>query len=161
MKLTDKLIREMIEKLSTHYNLFFNNQFIKYYLLDAKISKNIWLDVEDLMNSAKDFEVRGCELEKIYEQILSFITFISVMQTKVLPRMLNEAQPRIQKLASTNRILYKMTLGNLPENIRIFNGMINELLTTVKRIDISMNGEQNALCIKLSYIKEIGEKLNS
>ena len=160
MILSDMLIRETLEKLSSHYYMFFNNQFIKYYLLDAKISKSIWLDVEDLMNSAKDFDVRGCELEKFYEQILSFVTFISVIQNEVLPRMLNEAQPRIQKLSSTNRVLYRMTLENLPENICIFMGMINELLTIVKRIDISMNGEGHALCIKLSCIKDIDEKLN-
>ena len=161
MILSDMLIRETLEKLSSHYYMFFNYQFIKYYLLDAKISKSIWLDVEDLMNSAKDFDVRGCELEKFYEQILAFVTFISVIQNEVLPRMLNEAQPRISKLSSTNRILYRMTLGNLPENIRIFIEMINALFAAVKRIDVSMNGQENALCIKLSCIKEIDEKLNS
>ena len=161
MELTEKLIREILEKLNSQYNLFFNNQFIKYYLLDTKISKNIWLDVEDLMDSVKDFDARGCELEKFYERILSFVTFISIIQNEVFPRMLNELQPRIHRLSSTGRVLYRMTLAYLPENIRIFFGMINELLASVKRIDILMNGEENALYIKLSCIKEIDEKLNS
>ena len=39
--------------------------------------------------------------------------------------------------------------------------MINELYNTVKGIDISMNGEDNALYINLPYVKKIDDNLNS
>ena len=161
MILKDKLIKEKIAELSSHYHLFYNNQFIKYYLLDAKISKNIWIDIECLMNSVNDFETSGCELENLYEQISSFVTFITVMQNEVIPKMLNEENLQSKKLSATNKVLYKMTLNNLPENIRILINMINELYNTLKGIDISMNGEDSALYSNLSYLKKIDDNLNS
>jgi|GEM_PF-1868215 len=161
MILKEKPIKEKLVKLSSHYHLFYNNQFIKYYLLDAKISKNIWIDIECLMNSVNDFETSGCELENLYEQISSFVTFITVMQNEVIPKMLNEENLQAKKSSSTSKVLYRMSLKNLPENIRILLNMINELYNTVKGIDISMNGEDNALYINLPYVKKIDDNLNS
>ena len=161
MILKDKLIKEKLVELSSHYNLFYNNQFIKYYLFDAKISKNIWIDIECLMNSVNDFETSGCELKNLYEQISSFVDFITVMRNEVIPKMLKEENLQAKKLSSTSKVLYRMTLKNLPENIRILINMINELYNTVKGIDVSMNGKDNALYINLSYVKKIDDNLNS
>ncbi|MBA7521428.1 hypothetical protein ES705_13535 [subsurface metagenome] len=42
MKLKDKSIHDLIEKLKNQYQLFIHNQFINYYLLNSDIPTNDW-----------------------------------------------------------------------------------------------------------------------
>ena len=53
MKFKDKNIRDIIDRLKHHYELFVNNQFIKYYLNEFIIQKHDWLDIEDLIDFNK------------------------------------------------------------------------------------------------------------
>ncbi len=160
MKFKDKSIHDLIEKLKNQYLPFVHNQFINYYLVDSNIPKNDWLDIEDLIDSNKYVEAEGYDLNKLYDQILSFSSFITKIKKEILPRMQNEAAIRIRKMSADNKILYEMTLDNLPKNLKIFYGIIIELFINAKKVDKRINGEENMLYIKLPYIQEIEKNLN-
>ena len=155
----DKGIHDLIEKLKSQYQLFIHNQFINYYLIDSDIPKNDWLDVEDLIESNKYYEAEGYDLKKLYEQILTFSSFLTKIKKEILPRIQNEAAIRIKKMSIDNKILYEMTLDNLPENLKIFYDLMIELFINVKKVDKRINGEENMFYIKLPYMREIEKKL--
>ena len=160
MIIKNKDIYDLIERLHEHYNIFFSNQFIKYYLLDSRIPKSIWINIEDLMNATKEHHAVGYELEKLYEQILSFASFLQTIKKEVLPRMMSEAQRRMNKMATDSRILFKMTLDNAPGNLQIFDDLISELFIAVRAMDTEKNGKEHALYTKLPYMKNIEEILH-
>ncbi len=161
MKFKDKSIYDLIEKLKDQYQLFVHNQFINYYLLDSDIPKNDWLDIEDLIGSNKNYEAEGHDLNKLYDQILSFSSFLKKIKIEILPRIKNEAALRVKKMSAVNKILYEMTLDNLPKNLKIFYDIIIELFINAKKVDKRINGEENILYIKLPYRQEIEKNLNT
>jgi len=156
----DKNIRDIIDRLRHHYELFTNNQFIKYYLHDFNIQKHDWIDIEDLIDFNKYYEAEGYDLNELYDQILTFSSFLLKIKNEILPRMKSEAAFRVMKMSADNKILFEMTLDNLPENIKIFYDILIALFINVKKVDRKLNGEQNTLYLKLPYMREIEKKLN-
>jgi hypothetical protein len=160
MTIKDKNVSDIIDRLREHYTIFFSNQFIKYYLLDSKIPRNVWISIEDLMSTGQEYKIVGYELETLYEQILSFASFCQTIKKEILPRMMDEAQRRMAKMATDSKILFKMTLDNAPGNLEIFNELVTELFVAVRDADTLTNGEEKALYKKLSVTKKIEEVLH-
>ena len=160
MNFKDKIIYDLIEKLKNQYQLFISNQFISYYLNESNIPKNDWIDIEDLANSNKYFEAEGYELEKLYEQILTFTTFLLKINKEIMPKMMDEKARRMARMSIDNKILYKMTVDNAPGNLKIFYDIIIELFINIKKIDKKMNGEKKMLFNKLAFLKDIEKNLN-
>jgi hypothetical protein len=161
MKFKDESVKEIIANLVHQYNLFVSNQFINYYLMDAKISKSDWVDVEDLINANKYYEAEGYDLEKLYEEILAFARFLTKIKEEVLPRIKAETEIRLRKLTADNQILYKMTMNNAPGNVKVFFDLVSSLYVRLKKIDREKNGEGKALYSKIVYVKEIEKLLNA
>jgi len=145
MKFKDKVIHNIIEKLYNQYHIFTDNQFINYYMLEAKIPKNDLMDIEDLINSNKYYEAEGYDLNKLYEQILSFTFFLSEIKNEILPKIINESVVRRNKMSPDNKILYKMTLDNIPANLNMFYNLIIELFNNIKKIDEKINEKDDIL----------------
>jgi len=160
MNFKDKIIYDIIEKLKNQYQLFISNQFISYYLNESNIPKNDWIDIEDLTNSNKYFEAEGYELEKLYEQTLTFTTFLVKIKKEIMPKMMDEKARRMAKMSLDNKILYKMTVDNAPGNLKFFYDIIIELFINIKKIDKKMNGEKKMLFDKLAFLKDIEKNLN-
>lgn len=160
MNFKDKIIYDLIEKLKNQYQLFISNQFISYYLNESNIPKNDWIDIEDLINSNKYFEAEGYELEKLYEQTLTFTTFLVKIKKEIMPKMMDEKARRMAKMSLDNKILYKMTVDNAPGNLKFFYDIIIELFINIKKIDKKMNGEKKMLFDKLTFLKDIEKNLN-
>ena len=155
MIFSDSVVRDIIDKLGDHYNTFYGNQFIRYYLLDSRIPRSTWLDIENLLDLEREFD----GLKDVYERIQSFTNFVSDVKTTILPKMLEDSRSRLQKMSPDSKILFRMTLSNLTENIRIFNEIIGELLSQVIRIDIETNGKEKAVYTRLPYVREIDDTL--
>ena len=51
MLVKDNETFEIIEKLKNLYNNFVNNQIIRKRLLEASISKNTWVDIDELFDN--------------------------------------------------------------------------------------------------------------
>ena len=160
MSFEDKKIFDIIEELKNRYNIFTHNQFINYYLLDSKIPKNDWIDIEDLLNSNNTYEEEGYEFDKLYTQILAFTSFLLIISDEILPRIHKEAPRRMETMTQDSRLLYKMTLDNIPSNLKTFNDLLINLFTNVKRVDKTQNGEEKALYRNLPFINEIQKRLN-
>ncbi|UCB47288.1 MAG: hypothetical protein JSV25_07730 [Spirochaetota bacterium] len=160
MTIKDKNVQNVIDRLREHYNIFFSNQFVKYYLLDSKIPRSVWMHIEDLMNARQEYQIVGYELETLYEQILSLTSFFQTIKKEVLPRMMDEAQRRMTKMATDSKILFKMTLDNAPGNLDIFNDLVTELFIAVRDADTQKNGEEKALYMRLPITKKIEEVLH-
>ncbi len=75
--------------------------------------------------------------------------------------MQTEAAIRIRNMSANNKILYEMTLDNLPKNLKIFYDINIELFINAKKVDKRINGEENMLYIKLPYMREIEKNLNA
>ena len=161
MKFKDAYIHDLIEILANQYQYFIKNKFINYHLLNSNITKNDWIHIEDLIDSNKYYESEGYDLNDLYDQILSLSSFILKIKKEILPKLKNEAAIRMRKMSGENKILYEMTLDNLPKNLRIFYEKIIELFINAKKTDKRINGEENMLYIKLPYIREIEKNLNA
>ena len=160
MVIKDKNVQGIIDKLREHYNVFFSNQFVKYYLLDSNIPRSVWIHIEDLMNDRQEYQIVGYELETLYEQILSFTSFFQTIKKEVVPRMMDEAHSRMAKMATDSKILFKMTLDNAPGNLDIFNDLVTDLFVAVRDADTQKNGEEKALYKRLPITTKIAEVLH-
>jgi hypothetical protein len=160
MSIKDRRIFDILGELGDKYNVFTHNQFINYYLLNSGIPKNDWIDIEDMLSANSTYEEDGYELDKLYTQILAFSSFLTRIEEEILPRIHSEAPRRMEKMTQDSRILYKMTLENIPSNLKTFFDLITDLFINVKRVDKVQNGDNNALYRKLSFINEIQKMLN-
>jgi len=160
MNFKDKTIHDIIEKLRGQYQLFTGNQFINYYLNESNIPKNDWIDIEDLINSNRYFEAEGYELEKLYEQIHTFSTFLEKITKEILPKISRDSERRMAQLSADNRVLYKMTIDNTPGNLKIFYDIIIELYLNLKKIDQKFNGEDDMIIARLPFAAKIEKTLN-
>jgi hypothetical protein len=161
MNFKDKSVRDAIDRLKHQYQIFTSNQFIIYYLNEAGIPKNDWIDIEDLIDSNKYYEGEGYDLDRLYEQILTFSRFVVKLKKEILPKINSDAQKRIARLSADNKVLYKMTVDNAPGNVKIFYDIIIDLFIKIKKIDEKRSGEGKMLYDKRSYLKEIEKNLNA
>jgi hypothetical protein len=161
MLFKDKNIHDTMEKFKSQYQIFLHNEFINYYLMDSNISTNDWLDIEDFIDSNKYYEGEGYDLNKFYDYILTFSSLLGKVKKEILPRMNEEAPYRTSKMSKDKKILFEMTIDNLPENIKIFYDLIIELFIKVKKVDQKLNSEENMLYFRLPYMREIEKLLNA
>jgi len=161
MNFKDKSVRDAIDRLKHQYQIFTSNQFIIYYLNEAGIPKNDWIDIEDLIDSNKYYEGEGYDLDRLYEQILTFSRFVVKLKKEILPKINSDAQKRIARLSADNKVLYKMTVDNAPGNVKVFYDIISDLFIKIKKIDEKRSGEGKMLYDKRSYLKEIEKNLNA
>ena len=160
MNFKDKDVHDVIERLKKQYQLFVHNQFISYYLLNSDIPKNDWLDVEDLIGSNKYYEAEGYELGKLYDQIYTFCNFLEKIKKEILPRIQGEAAFRVLKMSTDKKILFELTVDNIPKNLKMFYDILIDLYINLKRVDNKLSKDNNMLYFKLPFIKEIEKKLN-
>jgi hypothetical protein len=161
MNFKDKSVRDAIDRLKHQYQIFTSNQFIIYYLNEAGIPKNDWIDIEDLIDSNKYYEGEGYDIDRLYEQILTFSRFVVKLKKEILPKINSDAQKRIARLSADNKVLYKMTVDNAPGNVKVFYDIIIDLFIKIKKIDEKRSGEGKMLYDKRSYLKEIEKNLNA
>ena len=161
MKFKNQEVHDAISRLKKQYYLFSHNQFISYYLLASNIPKNDILDVEDLIDSDKYYVAEGYDLQKLYEQILVFVRFMQKVKEKVLSQIENDSERRLRKLSHDDKVLFRMTIDNIPKNIKMFHQLISELFIEVRKQDRTMNGEDGMLFYQLPWLKEIEKALDT
>ena len=161
MNFKDKAVREVIDHLRQHYKVFTSNQFVSYYLNESGIPKNDWIDVEDLIESNKYYEGEGYDMERMYDQILSFSRFLDKLKKQMLSKMKGDAEKRITRMSADNKILYKMTVDNAPGNVNIFYEILRDLFSQVKSIDEKANGPDRMIYGRHAYFKEIEKNLST
>ena len=63
-------------------------------------------------------------------------------------------------MSRDNKILYKMTIDNIPANLNMFYNLITELFNSIKKIDEKIHKKDDILYTKLPFLQKIEKRLN-
>jgi hypothetical protein len=160
MLLKDQKIFDTIERLKEQYHIFSSNNYIKSYLFEADISKSDWMDIEDLLNSNQYYDATGYDLDKLYDQLLTFSRFLTRLVRDIIPRMQNEVNARANTLSKDNKVIFKMTVNNAPGNVKTLEEFTVELFNGLKQLDKAAHGDAKMCLHSKNYLKELEQKLS-
>jgi hypothetical protein len=155
MGVRDETMYGIITTLNEQYRLIMGNKFMAAYINELGLARSDITDMEDLVNANKFYEVEGYDLENIYDQLYTFINVLKRMEEELLPKMTNESTLRLDRLSDDDKIKFKMTVGNLGENIKRSKKLVNELFENVKRVDLEANGQQSMVIFRREHFKQL------
>jgi hypothetical protein len=155
MGVRDETIKSILTTLSEQYRLIMGNKFMMAYINELGLARSDIADMEDLINANKYYDVQGYNLENIYDQLYTFINVINRMEKELLPKMTNESSLRLDRLSDDDKIKFKMTVGNLGENINRSRQVLTDLFENVKRVDLAVNGEKSMAIFRRDHFKQL------
>jgi dsDNA-binding SOS-regulon protein len=138
--LKDKVLFELIERLREQYHVFLSNKYVKKYLYEADIPRNVWVDIEDVFGSIQHYEAAGYDIKGLYDKILALVEFLTTLTRRVVPRMQNEDRMRVSTLAENDQVVYQMTINNAPGNVKAFSQHLSGFYERLKALDTQING---------------------
>jgi len=155
MIVKDEKIQGIINRMNEHYRLLLGNKFIQGYLNELSLARSDVADIEDLVNANRYYETQGYDLERMYDQIYSYVHVLKRYREEALPKMKNESQIRLSRLSENDRIRFKMTVDSVDDNLRIARNDLRELYDNVKRVDLATNGQESMVIFKRGHFKEL------
>ena len=155
MGVHDETVYGIITTLNEQYRLTMGNKFMAAYINELGLARSDIADMEDLVTANKFYEVEGYNLENIYDQLYTFINVLKRMEEELLPKMTNESKLRLDRLSDDDKIKFKMTVGNLGENIKRSKDLLTELFENVKRVDLEANGQQSMVIFRREHFKQL------
>ena len=155
MGVHDETVYGIITTLNEQYRLTMGNKFMAAYINELGLARSDIADMEDLVTANKFYEVEGYNLENIYDQLYTFIKVLKRMEEELLPKMTNESKLRLDRLSDDDKIKFKMTVGNLGENIKRSKDLLTELFENVKRVDLEANGQQSMVIFRREHFKQL------
>ena len=155
MGVRDEVMYGILTTLNEQYRLIMGNKFMAAYINELGLARSDIADMEDLVNANKFYEVEGYDLENIYDQLYTFINVLKRMEEELLPKMTNESTLRLDRLSDDDKIKFKMTVGNLGENIKRSKDLLTELFENVKRVDLEANGQQSMVIFRRQHFKQL------
>jgi hypothetical protein len=158
MGVKDEGIRGVLEKLQDRYRMMHGNKFFQGYMSELDLNRSDLADIEELVNSNRYFDIQGYDLEKLYDQIYSYVGVLNRLEEEALPKMKNESHLRLSRLSDDDKIRFKMTVDSAQDNIRLAKDLLRELYENVKRVDLSVNGQKKMTIFSREHFKEL-EKL--
>ena len=159
MNVKDSEITESISKLKKLYLTIIGNSLLKRQLYDTIVTRDIWVNIEDLLGVNKAIQTNEYDLEKLYLQIISLVSFLSVLRNDVARSLKAVSESVMNRMEANKKILYRMTLGALDYNIDTLADRIGDLFLIVSRADISISGEEKAHYRKFPQLKDLGKHL--
>ena len=155
MGVRDEVMYGILTTLNEQYRLIMGNKFMAAYINELGLARSDIADMEDLVNANKFYEVEGYDLENIYDQLYTFINVLKRMEEELLPKMTNESTLRLDRLSDDDKIKFKMTVGNLEDNIKRSKQLLTELFENVKRVDLEANGQQSMVIFRRQHFKQL------
>ena len=155
MGVHDETVYGIITTLNEQYRLTMGNKFMAAYINELGLARSDIADMEDLVTANKFYEVEGYNLENIYDQLYTFIKVLKRMEEELLPKMTNESKLRLDRLSDDDKIKFKMTVGNLEDNIKRSKQLLTELFENVKRVDLEANGQQSMVIFRREHFKQL------
>jgi len=117
------------------------------------------VSIEDLLGITKSVQTNEYDLERLYLQIISLLSFFHIFKYKVAQSIKSVGEGAISRMEPNKKILFKMTTGALDFNIGSFADLIGDLFHVVSRADILLNGEEKALYKTFPQLKNLGKSL--
>lgn len=155
MGVRDETIKGIITELNEQYRLIIGNKFMIAYINELDLTRSDIADMEDLADANKYYDVQGYNLETLYDQLYTAINVINRMEEELLPKIMNEAKLRLDRLSADDKIKFKMTVSNIGENIKRIRKVLNDLFENVKRVDLEVNGQQSMVIFKREHFKKL------
>jgi hypothetical protein len=155
MGIQDETIKGIITELNEQYRLIMGNKFMIAYINELDLPRSDIADMEDLTDANKYYDVQGYNLESLYDQLYTFINVLNRMEEELLPKMMSESKLRLDRLSNDDKIKFKMTVGNLEDNIKRCRQLSSDLFENVKRVDLQENGQQSMVIFKRDHFKKL------
>ena len=159
MTVKDSEITESISKLKKLYLIIIGNTLLKKRLYDTIVTRDTWVNIEDLLGITKTVQTNEYDLERLYLQIISLVSFFRTFKYKVAKSLKSVGEGAINRMEPNKKILFKMTTGTLDYNIGSFADLIGDLFHVVTRADKLLNGEEKALYKRFPQLKDLGKSL--
>jgi len=159
MIVKDSNITESIGKLRKLYLIIIGNTLLKKRLYDTIVKRDTWVNVEDLLGITKIVQSNEYDLERLYLQIISLLSFFHTLKYEVSQSLKSVGEGTINRMEPNKKILFKMTIGALDYNIGSFADLIGDLFHVVTRGDKLLNGEEKALYKRFPQLKNLGKSL--
>ena len=159
MTVKDSEITESISKLKKLYLIIIGNTLLKKRLYDTIVTRDTWVNIEDLLGITKTVQTNEYDLERLYLQIISLVSFFRTFKYKVAKSLKSVGEGAINRMEPNKKILFKMTIGALDYNIGSFADLIGDLFHVVTRADKLLNGEEKALYKRFPQLKDLGKSL--
>jgi hypothetical protein len=155
MGVRDETIKGLITELNEQYRLIMGNKFMIAYINELCLPRSDITDMEDLANANSYYDAKGYNLESLYDQLYTTINVINRMEEELLPKMLNESKLRLDRLSDNDRIKFKMTVGNVGDNIKRSRKVLSDLFENIKRVDLEVNGQQSMVIFTREHFKKL------
>ena len=139
MLVKDSEITERIGKLKKLYLIIIGNNILKKRLYDTIITRDTWVNIEDLLGITKTIQTNENDLEKLYLQIISLGSFLNTLRNEVARSLKAVSESMINRMDPNKKILFRMTLDALDYNIDSFADLIGDLFLIVTRADKLLN----------------------
>ena len=159
MIVKDSTITECIGKLRKLYLIIIGNTLLKKILYEAIVTRDTWVNIEDLLGITKTVQTNEYDLERLYLQIISLLSFFHTLKYKVSQSLKSVGESTINRMEPNKKILFKMTVSALDYNIGSFADLIGDLFHVVTRADKLLNGEEKALYKRFPQLKDLGKSL--
>ncbi len=159
MLVKDSTITDNIGKLKKLYLIIIGNTLLKKRLYDTIVKRDTWVNVEDLLGITKIVQTNEYDLERLYLQIISLLSFFHTLKYEVSQSLKSVGEGTINRMEPNKKILFKMTIGALDYNIGSFADLIGDLFHVVTRADKLLNGEEKALYKRFLQLKDLGRSL--
>lgn len=159
MLVKDNEIFERVEKLKNLYNNIVHNQIIRKRLLEASISMDTWVNIEELFDNNHLYQINGYDLERLYSQIISLVSFYNTFKKDVVESLKKVPDIMIERMDPHNKMLFKMTLGAIDYNVKGFADLIADLYHKATNADKKAHGQDEAIYKSFPQLKDIGRSL--
>jgi hypothetical protein len=159
MGIKDEEIKRCITKIQERYRILMSNKFVQGYFSELKMTRSDMADIEDLVRANKHYDSMGYDIEKLYDQIYSFVNLLHRYRKEALPRMRNESSLRLARLSDDDKIRFRMTVENMDDNIHMLKSDLHDLFDNVKRVDLQENGQDSMVIFKRPHFKELEDLL--
>jgi hypothetical protein len=155
MGVRDEKIKGIITELNEQYRLIMGNKFMIAYINELGLPRSDIADMEDLTNANSHYNTLGYNLESLYDQLYTTINVINRMEEELLPKMMNESKLRLDRLSNDDKIKFKLTVGNLGDNIKRSRKLLSDLFENIKRVDLEVNGQQSMVIFMREHFKKL------
>jgi hypothetical protein len=155
MGVRDEKIKGIITELNEQYRLIMGNKFMIAYINELGLPRSDIADMEDLTNANSHYDTLGYNLESLYDQLYTTINVINRMEEELLPKMMNESKLRLDRLSNDDKIKFKLTVGNLGDNIKRSRKLLSDLFENIKRVDLEVNGQQSMVIFTREHFKKL------
>ncbi|MFW5728909.1 MAG: hypothetical protein ACOCYG_04535 [Spirochaetota bacterium] len=131
-----------------------SNSVLRSSVRDLALDDTQWREIEHLLSYGDGRWEQEINVYGLYAAVRGMLQFAHALVTEALPRMKTEiARPRAH-ISQENRVVLRMTVTNLQDNVKTFVERIGDLYRLLVPYDEKRNGEARAFHKQFPELKE-------